>query len=727
MSTTDEKYRCIKVPLSYILKSGDKETQLVLQDAIDRTNKIVSKSYLLLRLWVLKKYHSNVEIPLITEDTIRMSMKSFLEKSRGPKPKDENKILLDEFTVLKDEIDYSLESGLNLSSILRYYSTTILTAIENNIKYHFMDYIKRFINQIFLNLPENKEKIQDPLLKKEIFKELNCLKNDIINNTTTCVPKYHQWLLENRNKIVPSDYDTSYYYDLKINPQKYLKYMIFMISELEKITTTSIVKDKITREKKEISHSLKLFQFFPLQTDIITKHVVIDTASLIDLLIPENKKEFLDNIMDSKEEIWSRVFYINSKKLRLRKYLFDYTIITDGYSVSLRFLHRDQYFQEQTKKTNKQEGKRNLIGLTKEEKMKIREEKSNKQEEIKQDKKKIRDRKNKEQIEYEKTLTKEQLKELKDFRKEEQTRKQITEQEFQYIEDVPKEFLTKEINPIFIDPGKRALLTMLCNNKFLSYTNRERLSETKRLKYQNILKNLKLKLGITDVENLLSNYNSKTSSLTKFKEYIKQKLFVNEKLFEKYKDIKFRQYKWYSYINRRRSEDNILNKIEKTFKDQEKETIIIIGDWSIGKQMSNFISTPNLTIKRKLKERFKVYNIDEFRTSCLNSKTEEYCDNLYLPDKIGKVRKIHSILTFKMENQRKGCINRDKNGCLNIKKIFDSYIKDGTRPLRYQRSYKIEDALTTPSGSSNRVKPEKVKTPRVQLTPETNSHLVSEV
>ena len=56
-------------------------------------------------------------------------------------------------------------------------------------------------------------------------------------------------------------------------------------------------------------------------------------------------------------------------------------------------------------------------------------------------------------------------------------------------------------------------------------------------------------------------------------------------------------------------EDNLLNKIEKEY---SKEHIVIIGDWSIGKQMSNFISTPNIILKRKLKERFKVYNIDEF-------------------------------------------------------------------------------------------------------------------
>ena len=71
--------------------------------------------------------------------------------------------------------------------------------------------------------------------------------------------------------------------------------------------------------------------------------------------------------------------------------------------------------------------------------------------------------------------------------------------------------------------------------------------------------------------------------------------------------------------------------------------------------MRNFISTQNLRLKRKLQETFKVYNIDEFRTSCLSYKTEEFYYNLCLKfkkDKSEKERKIHYILTYQMENNR---------------------------------------------------------------------------
>ena len=231
------------------------------------------------------------------------------------------------------------------------------------------------------------------------------------------------------------------------------------------------------------------------------------------------------------------------------------------------------------------------------------------------------------------------------------------------------------------------------NNKFISYTNKEHMEKTKRLKYSKKLNIYKTNLGIISIETELSGFNSKSCIVEDFKKYIKKKLEVNDKVLDLYNDNnndnnKFIQYKWYSFINKKRAEDKLLNKIEKEY---SKEHTVIIGDWSIGKQMSNFISTPNITLKRKLKERFKVYNIDEFRTSCLNYKTENKCENLILPSPITGINyKMHSILTYKMENNRLGCINRDKNGCYNIKKLFDTYMTLGNRPERYRRGVKID-------------------------------------
>lgn len=636
-----DKYRCIKLPIQKIIKSDLPIDVLErINDAVSRTNTITTNSYFLLRLWVLQKYHNNQEIPIITEDTIRMSMKSLVKASAGPKPKGNNLALLQEFQNIGNSI-FTLQDGKNLSAILDYYATTMITAIENNIKMHFIDYIKRFVNSYFKNIYQNE--LQNKEFKKQFYKELQQVKNDIINDAEilTCDEKYHNWLNDNRYKIVPENYDTSYFYDIKVNPQKYLKHMIFMNLQLEKANT-------------------KMFQFFPLQTHLIPRHIQIDTKSVVELLIDADKKQYFDNIETNKEKLWNTFFKLH----HMNKYVFDYTIITDGYSVSLRFLHTDFVNEERIKKDKMKNGKKRMKGLTEEEK------------EIKKQEKQVQQNKLKEENRKRRELQKKEKKE---------TKKEVLH-EFPYIDEVSKDFLDGK--HLFIDPGKRTLLTMMDDDgNYFSYTNKQRIKETKRIKYSSLLKNYKDKQHITEIENTLSSFNSKTCNIEKFKEYIKEKLKVNDTIATLYQDEKFRQYKWYSYINTKRIEDNMLNKIENKY---GKDIKIIIGDWSIGKQMRNFISTPNLSIKRKLNTRFEVYNIDEFRTSCLNYKTEELCNNLYLPDKRNIERKMHSILTFKMENKRKGCINRDKNGCKNIQKVFNHYIETGERPEKYKRDYKFQ-------------------------------------
>lgn len=149
MKEPPDKYRCIKVPITSILYNNDDREKIfnTIQDAVYRTNYITTKSSLLLRLWCLNKYNNGIEIPLITETTIKMCMKSILKPcGGGRKPKEENILLLNEFKKLHN---FKLENGVNLSAIKDYYATAFLTSIENNIKMHFFDYVNRFINSYF--------------------------------------------------------------------------------------------------------------------------------------------------------------------------------------------------------------------------------------------------------------------------------------------------------------------------------------------------------------------------------------------------------------------------------------------------------------------------------------------------------------------------------------------------------------------------------------------------
>jgi hypothetical protein len=156
---------------------------------------------------------------------------------------------------------------------------------------------------------------------------------------------------------------------------------------------------------------------------------------------------------------------------------------------------------------------------------------------------------------------------------------------------------------------------------------------------------------------------------------------IHEELFKKYEEKRFRQYRWYSHIQKKRTEDRLLNKIKDRY---GSDAVLVIGDWSQGKQMRGFISTPGIGLKRKLREQFMVYDVDEHRTSCVHHETKERCENLRL-EYNGRTRELHAVLTYKMERQRMGCINRDKNGCKNMMRLVEARRRGEERPEELKR------------------------------------------
>ena len=74
-----DKYKTVKCSLNSIFK--DKKYYNTLFDATNRTNQIIIHTYQFLRLWILDKYRKNLNIPIITEDTIKMAIKSLLKNS----------------------------------------------------------------------------------------------------------------------------------------------------------------------------------------------------------------------------------------------------------------------------------------------------------------------------------------------------------------------------------------------------------------------------------------------------------------------------------------------------------------------------------------------------------------------------------------------------------------------------------------------------------------------
>ena len=106
----------------------------------------------------------------------------------------------------------------------------MLTNIENNIKLHFFKYLNRFVNSSFKKqnneIVEKSEKGKKTEIRKQLNKEIQEIKQDLLNNTLNINSKYHNWINKHRNNIFYKDFVNSYKFDVenikfKERPLKY--------------------------------------------------------------------------------------------------------------------------------------------------------------------------------------------------------------------------------------------------------------------------------------------------------------------------------------------------------------------------------------------------------------------------------------------------------------------------------------------------------------------------
>ena len=685
------KFKTVKCSLEKIAKPElDRE---ILFSAVDRLNKLPIHVYQFLRLWTLQNYYTERHttqypiLPEISEDVLKMAFIALSTRDpRGGQAEGDNANILKEFgdfyTSDYQALGYPEKIDARLLTKSRdEIITQMKTAIENNIRRNFVKYIQRFVKESFkqqfkeqlTNLSAEDQKIRQNRQKADLYE----VKKDIIENTYLSHSDYHDWIKTIKPFILPiKEEGVDFYDDLDKFSQKYLSGMIYICLELEKL-------------------KVKSFQFFPLRKNINLHYVPFDTASLISLFTNEDKGENNDHIMEVKHHIWSTFFNLNHQVFRSKYYQFDYHISTDGLYASIQMINK-----EMAPKNEKDKKASGIKGAeTKQRRKKMTpEEKAEDIRRVKAEQRAITAQKAREKTKQKKEATKHLSKAEKD------RLKQLEEEhpdEFPYFNELNpgQTEQLKQSNWIVCDPGRRDLFYFKNREGVtLKYSNRNYLADTYRLKYQRRLHKFRNTTMVTDdqsvakLESGLAKFNSKTCDIGKFKDFIREKNRINSLLFEVYYNKIFRQYKWYAFLNKERAIACLANNIKDTYGDDCK---IIMGDWSdtlrFKPHFKGFIPVPGIGLKRKLKEQIPIYNIDEYRTSCLHHQTEQRVDNLYLPDKIRKQRYMHSILTYTIPNGRKGCINRDNNATYNMIKIVESFFRDGSRPENFRRS----DATTS--------------------------------
>jgi hypothetical protein len=272
-----------------------------------------------------------------------------------------------------------------------------------------------------------------------------------------------------------------------------------------------------------------------------------------------------------------------------------------------------------------------------------------------------------------------------------------------YIDELNDYSALRDKTIVGVDPGKEDLIYCVDDaskdaNVF-RYSQDQRRKETKMKKYNNIILGMKTQKiqgkSVIEYETDLSHFNRKTLQIDNFKTYINEKNKVNNMLFGFYAKQLFRKLKFGRHINIKRNEQKMLRDFRKMYGNPE-EVVICIGDWEQRKQMKYKEPTLGKGMRCLLrKNKYKVYLVDEFRTSCKCSKCDggvcekfmvrenprpkpkKNTDNPKKERKYDEIRLVHGLLRCKS-----GCgsWNRDRNGSSNIYKIAYQAIYGLERP-----------------------------------------------
>lgn len=271
----------------------------------------------------------------------------------------------------------------------------------------------------------------------------------------------------------------------------------------------------------------------------------------------------------------------------------------------------------------------------------------------------------------------------------------------QYIDELSDYTNIKNKKIVVYDPNLSDLIYCVDDdskdaNEF-RYTQDSRRKECKIKKYAKIILEFKKEKidgkTVIEYETELSKLNRKTLTIKDFKEYIKNKSEINNKLYKFYEKYIFRKLKLNGYINRKKHEQKMINNFKKIFGKPE-EVIICAGDFE-QKQGMKYGKEPVKGIRRIFRENgYKLYLVDEFRTSCMCSICKEEtgkCEKFQIrenpkPYKSGNIL-CHGLLKCKTCC---GVWNRDVNSATNIYRIAKNAINGLERPKYLLRSGREE-------------------------------------
>jgi len=319
----EEDFRTTKTGLWNLLR--DPVTTLpVLEDAVLRTNEIVTRAWFFLKLYMLT--YNGVKVDRTLTELI-LKVVSTVGKSRKFSA---NEALMSQLQELyRRDFQPLLPPGdappsrSGLKQVMKYEAVKMVAVFETHLKCHYPDYVKDACAVVY------QRRVMREQYKGKKFVPFERKFRDLLHDVLTVDGR--AW------KSDPVDHDGVHYlrslalpagktfekqnlqYDLKANPQDYF-------SVLEGMTALT--------ENTEERPSLR--NLWPLRTTLVPRYIRIDTMVLVELLVPPSeRKQFTSKVKASAFEVWQRFFHLDAKVFRGKK--FHHMLETDGVATSVLF------------------------------------------------------------------------------------------------------------------------------------------------------------------------------------------------------------------------------------------------------------------------------------------------------------------------------------------------------------------------------------------------------
>ncbi len=415
------------------------------------------------------------------------------------------------------------------------------------------------------------------------------------------------------------------FYELKSNPQSFLWGMFYINHQFELINNDrSGNKSPSSTDEKQI----RLFNVLPLRTNIVPKHICIDTLSLIINLIGSKSSHYKKTYHKSNQyhELWSKVFKVDTKSFKKKNYEFNNMIKTDGVSCSI-------IFTKIGLKINASKGQISSY---------IEDCNESKRKEL-LDKKMVCADPNHADLIY--CGSKDTDNNLETFRyTQNQRRLETRSKKYSKLKDkINKESMINDQN-------------------------------------------------VKEIETTLSLLNSKTCDFESYKTFCKKKNEINQALYDHYEQTIFRKLKLNAYINTQKSEAKLVNNFKKKFGPPDKTVFIIRDYDKGNHHMKGIEPVICKKFRDIFKKGgYQTFLVNEFRTSMICNGCDGKLKSFHYhkskkPKNKGQVISCHGLL--RCQSVKHSCElihNRDKNAVQNMLRIVESVLKRGTRPDIFKR------------------------------------------